>query len=101
MRGPAGLISSAANAFSESSGTCAESSAGEVDLARQPRMHIVFVDNLLMVPPTGGAHTFLVDLCDSLVKLGHRVSVITQAGPEQGLTGALSETGAEVHTNVW
>jgi len=54
-----------------------------------------------MVPPTGGAHTFLVDLCDSLVKLGHRVSVITQAGPEQGLTGALSETGAEVHTNVW
>ncbi len=64
-------------------------------------MYIVFVDNLLMIPPTGGAHTFLVELCAHLVKLGHRVSVITETGPEQSLTRALTESGTEVLTNVW
>ncbi|HEY8187040.1 MAG TPA: glycosyltransferase family 4 protein [Pyrinomonadaceae bacterium] len=54
-----------------------------------------------MIPPTGGAHTFLVELCDSLVRLGHRVSVVTQPGPEQSLTRALTDSGTEVLTTVW
>ena len=64
-------------------------------------MHIVFIDNLIMVPPTGGAHTFLVELGGALVRLNHRVSVVTETGPEQSLTKALTASGATVVTGVW
>jgi glycosyltransferase involved in cell wall biosynthesis len=64
-------------------------------------MHIVFIDNLLMIPPTGGAHTFLVALSGALVSLGHQVSIATELGPEQSLKRSLEANGAEVLTDIW
>ena len=64
-------------------------------------MHVVIVDTTFTTPPTGGAHTFLVDLSAALVRRGARVSIATQPGPDQEIGRALREGGAEVLMNVW
>src|SRR5215211_4141335 len=56
-------------------------------------MHVVIVDTTMTTPPTGGAHTFLVDLCAPLKERGWRASFVTQPGPEQGIVKALPEAG--------
>src|SRR5713101_3497596 len=68
---------------------------------RSPRMHIVIIDTLLTTPPTGGAHTFLVDLCDLLVQRGTRVSVVTEPGTDESLARAIVQRGAEIHMHLW
>jgi len=64
-------------------------------------MHIVIVDTLLTTPPTGGAHTFLVDLCDLLMRRGTRVSVVTEPGTDESLVRAIVQSGAEIHMDLW
>jgi hypothetical protein len=64
-------------------------------------MRIVFIDTTLTTPPSGGATTFLVELCAALAAHGDRVTVITQAGPEQSVARALSAAGAEVRQDLW
>jgi glycosyltransferase involved in cell wall biosynthesis len=64
-------------------------------------MHVVIVDTIFTIPPTGGAHTFLVDLSRALVSRGARVSVVSQPGPDQAIGRALIEGGAEVMMNLW
>src|SRR2546423_1283969 len=64
-------------------------------------MHVVIVDTTFTTPPTGGAHTFLVDLSAALVSRGARVSIVSQPGPDQAIGRALSEDGAEVTMNLW
>ena len=63
-------------------------------------MHIVIVDTLLTTPPTGGAHTFLVDLCDLLMRRGTRVSVVTEPGTDESLVRAIVQSGAEIQRRV-
>ncbi len=63
-------------------------------------MHIVIVDTTLTTPPTGGAQTFLVNLAESLAG-NHRLSVITQPGPETSIVSALRSAGAEVLLTLW
>ena len=64
-------------------------------------MHVVIVDTTFTTPPTGGAHTFLVDLSAALVSRGTRVSIVSQPGPDQAIGRALMESGAEVTMNLW
>jgi len=64
-------------------------------------MHIVIIDTLLTTPPTGGAHTFLVDLCDLLVRKGTRVSVVTEPGTDESLVRAIVQSGAEIYMDLW
>jgi glycosyltransferase involved in cell wall biosynthesis len=64
-------------------------------------MHIVFVDTTLTTPPTGGAHTFLVDIAKCLDAGGHRVAVVTQPGPDESLVKALRIAGVEVCMDLW
>src|SRR5881227_2571698 len=64
-------------------------------------MHVVIVDTTFTTPPTGGAHTFLVDLSAALVSRGARVSIVSQPGPDQAIGRALIEGGAEVTMNLW
>jgi glycosyltransferase involved in cell wall biosynthesis len=64
-------------------------------------MHIVIIDTTLTTPPTGGAQTFLIDLCGSLVGRGWGVSVVTQPGPEQRVAEALRAAGADVRQDIW
>src|SRR5438128_39237 len=64
-------------------------------------MHLVVIDTTLTTPPTGGAHTFLVDLSDELVSRGWKVSVVTQAGADNSISSALENCGAEVVMNLW
>ncbi|MFL6255485.1 MAG: glycosyltransferase family 4 protein [Pyrinomonadaceae bacterium] len=64
-------------------------------------MQIVIVDTTIQTPPTGGAQTFLVDLCRSLTGLGWAVSVVTQPGPEQSVSEALRAAGADVRQDLW
>ena len=64
-------------------------------------MHIVFVDTTLTTPPTGGAHTFLVDIGQRLVELGHQVTVVTQRGRSEALVEALRNCGVEVCIDLW
>jgi glycosyltransferase involved in cell wall biosynthesis len=64
-------------------------------------MHVVIVDTTFTTPPTGGAHTFLVDLSAALVSRGTRVSIVSQPGPDQAIGRALIESGAEVTMNLW
>lgn len=64
-------------------------------------MHIVVIDTTLTTPPTGGAHTFLVDLTQLLVRRNWKLSIVTQPGPEAGILSALQESGAEVIVNLW
>lgn len=64
-------------------------------------MHVVIVDTTFTTPPTGGAHTFLVDLSTALVSRGARVSIISQPGPDQTIGRALIEGKAEVLMRLW
>jgi glycosyltransferase involved in cell wall biosynthesis len=64
-------------------------------------MHVVLVDHFLKTPPTGGTHTCLVNLCTTLSKDQHQVSVITEAGPEATLANLIEESGCKVYDNVW
>src|SRR5437763_3821308 len=64
-------------------------------------MHVVIVDTTFTTPPTGGAHTFLVDLSAALVSRGARVSIVSQPGPDQAIGRALIEGGADVTMNLW
>src|SRR2546429_752794 len=64
-------------------------------------MHVVIVDTTFTTPPTGGAHTFLVDLSAALVSRGARVSIVSQPGPDQAIGRALIEGGAEVTMKLW
>lgn len=64
-------------------------------------MHVVLIDTTLTTPPTGGAHTFLVDLTESLIKRGWQVSVVTQPGAELAIASALKDRGAEVVIDLW
>jgi glycosyltransferase involved in cell wall biosynthesis len=64
-------------------------------------MHVVIVDTTFTTPPTGGGHTFLVDLSAELIRRGTRVSIVSQPGPDQAIGRALVESGAEVTMNLW
>jgi glycosyltransferase involved in cell wall biosynthesis len=64
-------------------------------------MHVVVIDTTLTTPPTGGAHTFLVDLSDQLVNRGWKVSVVTQPGADNSISCALEKCGAEVRGDLW
>lgn len=64
-------------------------------------MRVVFVDTTMTAPPTGGAHTFLVDLCPALAERGRRVSFVTQPGPEQSIVRALRAAGGEIEERLW
>src|ERR1041384_1326428 len=64
-------------------------------------MHVVIVDTTFTTPPTGGAHTFLVDLSTILVSRGWRVSVVSQPGHDQAIGRALIEAGAEMTMKLW
>lgn len=64
-------------------------------------MNIIIIDTTLTTPPTGGAQTFLVELCASLAKRAWGVSVVTQPGPAQETVAALQSAGAEVHQKIW
>ena len=64
-------------------------------------MHVVIVDTTFTTPPTGGAHTFLVDLSTILVSRGWQVSVVSQPGHDQAIGRALIEGGAEVTMKLW
>lgn len=55
----------------------------------------------MTTPPTGGATTFLVALCASLVARGWRVSVVTQPGAEMRYVSALDAAGVEVRLDLW
>ncbi len=67
----------------------------------QKRMHVVIVDTTMTTPPTGGAQTFLIDLAESLVQRGMRISIVTQPGPEMTIVSALSRVGAEIELQLW
>ncbi|MFZ0749425.1 MAG: glycosyltransferase family 4 protein [Pyrinomonadaceae bacterium] len=64
-------------------------------------MHIVVVDSTITTPPTGGAHTFLVELCTALVGRGHRVTLVTEPGPDQSLTNTMQMACVEVIDAMW
>lgn len=64
-------------------------------------MHVLIVDTTMTTPPTGGAHTFLVDLCAPLRERGWRASFATQPGPEQGIVSALRGAGGEIEDRLW
>jgi glycosyltransferase involved in cell wall biosynthesis len=63
-------------------------------------MNVVFVDTTLTTPPTGGAQTFLTDLCASLNAQGHRTSVVTNPGPDTTIPESLRKAGTNVLTNI-
>src|SRR5437667_6983617 len=64
-------------------------------------MRIVFIDTTLTTPPTGGATTFLVELCTALAARGDRVTVVAQPGPEQSVARRLQAAGVEVRQDLW
>lgn len=64
-------------------------------------MRIVFIDTTLTTPPSGGATTFLVELCTALAAHGDRVTVVAQPGPEQSVARRLQAAGVEVRQDLW
>ena len=64
-------------------------------------MHAVIVDTTLTTPPTGGAQTFLVELCRAFVRMDWQISVVAQPGPEHAIVDSLRGVGAEVHDDIW
>lgn len=64
-------------------------------------MHIVVVDSTITTPPTGGAHTFVVELTCALVRRGERVTLVTEPGPERSLVDAMRNAGVEIREDVW
>ena len=55
----------------------------------------------MTTPPTGGAHTFLVDLCAPLAERGWRASFVTQPGPERSVVEALRAAGGVIEDRLW
>src|SRR5947208_1343894 len=64
-------------------------------------MHVVIVDTTFTTPPTGGAHTFLVDLTGALISRCWPVSVVSQVGPDDGIASALRDCAAELVMELW
>jgi glycosyltransferase involved in cell wall biosynthesis len=64
-------------------------------------MQIVVVDSTITTPPTGGAHTFVVELTCALARRGERVSLVTEPGPERSLVRGMREGGVEIREDVW
>jgi glycosyltransferase involved in cell wall biosynthesis len=64
-------------------------------------MHAVIIDTTLTTPPTGGGQTFLIELCDALVRLGFHMSVVTQPGPERAIFESLKRVGVTVLDEIW
>lgn len=64
-------------------------------------MRVVFIDTTLTTPPTGGATTFLVELCTALAARGDHVTVVAQPGPEQSVARRLQARGVEVRQDLW
>ena len=64
-------------------------------------MHVVIVDTTLTTPPTGGANTFLLDLCLDLVRRGWTASVVTQPGPDHTLLDILERNGVDIQAHLW
>ncbi len=64
-------------------------------------MRIGFIDTTLTTPPTGGATTFLVELCTALATRGDRVTVVAQPGPDQSVARRLQAAGVEVRQDLW
>jgi glycosyltransferase involved in cell wall biosynthesis len=64
-------------------------------------MRIVFIDTTLTMPPSGGATTFLVELCTALAARGDRVTVVAQPGPEQSVARRLLAARVEVRQDLW
>jgi len=64
-------------------------------------MRTVFIDTTITTPPTGGAHTFLVELCSALAARGGYVSLVTHPGPERVLVDTMRAAGVEIHEDVY
>jgi glycosyltransferase involved in cell wall biosynthesis len=64
-------------------------------------MNLVFVDTTITTPPTGGAQTFLVNLCPALVDMGHRVSVVTEPGSDAKIATTLQRAGINILMDIW
>ncbi len=64
-------------------------------------MDITIVDTTITTAPTGGAQTFLVDLCRGLRKLGWRVSVVTKPGGHRSVVDTLSSFAIPVLEDIW
>ena len=64
-------------------------------------MHAIFIDTTMTTPPTGGAHSFLVDLCAPLIARGWSLSFVTQPGTEPAIVEALQLAGAHIHDELW
>jgi glycosyltransferase involved in cell wall biosynthesis len=64
-------------------------------------MHAVIVDTTLTTPPTGGAQTFLIELCRALVFMDWQVSIVTQPGREHAIVDSLRRVGAKIHDDIW
>src|SRR3982074_1230750 len=64
-------------------------------------MRIAFIDTTLTTPPSGGATTFLVELCTVLAARGDHVTVVAQPGPDQSIARRLQANGVEVRQDLW
>ncbi len=64
-------------------------------------MRLVFIDTTLTTPPLGGATTWIVELCTSLVARGDRVTVVTQPGRELSAAQRLAAGDVEVRSDLW
>ena len=69
-------------------------------LAPHPK-RIVVVDSTITRPLTGGAQTFLIDLCQALVQEDWAVTVVTQPGPEAAVVRMLVRSGVLVRSDLW
>lgn len=64
-------------------------------------MRVALVDTTFATAPTGGSHTFLVDLCRGLHARGWTPTIIGVPGPEMGIRRLLDEVGADVRVHLW
>jgi glycosyltransferase involved in cell wall biosynthesis len=64
-------------------------------------MRLTFVDTTLATPPTGGSQTFLVTLCEQLVRRGLAVTVVAQRGPDLTVGDALRQHGTQLVDDMW
>src|SRR5436190_22931142 len=64
-------------------------------------MQLIIIDTTLTTPPTGAAHTFLVDLSSELLRRGWDVIVVSQPGPDQAIARALQQHDVELVMDLW
>lgn len=64
-------------------------------------MQATIVDTTLTKAPTGGAQTFLLDLCRGLISRGWRTTVITQCGPDDSVAKELRSREVCVREDLW